>query len=175
MISNEVSSVSYKNSAHLWHCFTFQSSQEFLPEPPSKLLHWFTYFKEKITLSAQIIYDYNHLYSSLLQSWLYAVEEASRKENNLSCSPELTPHTAFLTDSESSKLTCSHCLPLPHISCEPPKAEKISNKISKANLVGLRFNSTMFHLECVIYSTQGFFNSREAPIFIIFRHILLFR
>lgn len=98
LISNKVNLVSYKNFAHLWHCFTLQSSQELLPEPASKLLHSFTYFKEKITLSTWIIYAYNLLYSSLLQSWLYAVEEASRKENNVSCSPELALHTAFLTE-----------------------------------------------------------------------------
>lgn len=175
--SNEVNSVSCMNFAHLWHCFASQSSQEFLPEPARKLLHSFTYFKEKIPLSTRIIYAYKLLYSSLFQSWLYALEEAFRKENNMSCSPEFIFSTAFLTKILTTpKLTCLHLLPLPQISCKPSKAEKkISNKISKANLVGLRFNSTTFPLECVTYSTQEFFNSREALIFIILRHVLLSR
>lgn len=96
LISNEVNSVSCKNFAHLQHCFTFQSSQEFLPEPASKLLHLLI-LKRK-SLSTWIIYVYNLLYSSLLQSWLYAVEGASRKENNVSCSSELALHTAFLAE-----------------------------------------------------------------------------
>lgn len=75
--------------------------------------------------------------------------------------------------SENSKLICSHFLPLPQISCKPPKAEKkISRKISKANL----WDWGLFHhvpLERVIYSTQGFFNSGETPIFTILKHALL--
>lgn len=67
-------------------------------------------------------------------------------------------HTAFPTEilRAPSLHAYTACL-IPHISCKPSKAEnKISNKISKANLVGLRFNSIMFPLACVVYSTtQG--------------------
>lgn len=122
-------------------------------------------------MSTQIIYDYNHLFPHFSRADFMQLKRLLEKKTTC-----LAPHTAFLTEIESSKLTCSHCLPLPHISCKLSKAEKkISNKISEANLVGLRFNSIMFPLEYVIYSTQGFFTSREAPIFSIFRHVLLSR
>lgn len=105
-------------------------------------LNSFTYFKEKTnhTVYTGVIYAYNLLYSSLLQSWLGAVAEASGKENNVSCSSELTLYIFPPRNSENSKLMCSDFLPLPQTSCKPPKAgKKISHKISKANLVELRF------------------------------------
>lgn len=89
-----------KITAYLWHCFTFQGSQKFLPEPAnSHFIHGLILKSKPInSVYTRVIYAWILLHSSFLQSWLCAVAEASRKENNVSCSWELTLHMSFLPE-----------------------------------------------------------------------------
>lgn len=130
LISNEVNSVHWKTSAHLWHCLIFQSSQEFLPEPASKLLHSFTYFKEKISVYTNyltIIVSIPHF------SRADFMQLKRLLEKKMSCSPEhrMPSHCLPHRNSESSKLTL---LTLPASSshlCEPSRQKRSQTRSAR--------------------------------------------
>lgn len=104
LISDEVNSVSCKNFAHLWHCFTFQSSQDFLTEPASKLFHSFTHFKDK---NHSVYTNHLCLWSSVFlaspELTLCSWQGFYKKTNNMSCPQNYFSHCPPHRNSESSQ------------------------------------------------------------------------